>query len=94
MYSPLPRFLTIKTSHIHGLGLFFTKDLLSCSMVGQSHMMVGREIIRLPLGGFYNHSDTPNCIKIRLGNGYYLETIKDVLAGEELTVKYTLYDPT
>ena len=54
--------------------------------------------IRTPLGGFVNHSDTPNCFKgedIRHYKGFskylYLWTNQVILAGEELTVKYTLY---
>ena len=62
-------------------------------------------LIRTPLGGFINHSDTPNCIKSRYFmtntndikikhdyTRYDLITLKDIEGGEELTVKYTFYD--
>ena len=56
------------------------------------------DYIRTPLGGFINHSDTPNCIKGEDENykkGFakylYLWTNRVIEEGEELTVKYTLY---
>jgi SET domain-containing protein len=50
-------------------------------------------LIRTPLGGFYNHSDNPNCETYALEYlGYRkLRAIKDIKAGEELTAYYTLY---
>jgi SET domain-containing protein len=57
-----------------------------------SHINIDGEIIRTPLGGFYNHSETPNCIKYEKDNRFYLKTISDIEEGEELTVKYTLYN--
>jgi hypothetical protein len=61
--------------------------------------------IRTPLGGCINHSDDPSCIKTKVNNdGSYsslqgsetsttmaIETIRDIIEGEELTVSYTLY---
>ena len=69
--------------------------------LGLSHIVVNGELIRTPLGGFVNHSDNPNCVKIRgvLGlkdveqyNKYFLYTIRDIKAWEELTCKYTFYN--
>ena len=60
--------------------------------------------IRTPLGGSINHSNDPNCIKYVPGmvvspniaasypDYMSLKTIKDIKRGEELTVKYTLYN--
>ena len=57
------------------------------------------DYIRTPLGGFINHSDTPNCFKGEDENykkGFakylYLWTNRVIEEGEELTVKYTLYN--
>ena len=57
------------------------------------------DYIRTPLGGFLNHSETPNCFKKedeRFKKGFskylWLVTNKVIEEGEELTVKYTLYN--
>jgi SET domain-containing protein len=49
-------------------------------------------MVRTPLGGFYNHSNNPNCEKYLVGFCYFLKTVKDIKNGEEITVKYTLYN--
>ena len=93
MYRPLPDFLTIKQSKIEGLGLFATEDISDGTSLGISHHLINFETIRTPLGGFYNHSDDPNCKKIcGKGNWYELESIEDIKTGDEITVSYTLYD--
>ena len=104
MYKPLPDCLTIQKSGIEGLGLFATKDIPKNTVLGLTHIFrPQKEIIRTPLGGFYNHSDNPNCEtykNIRVGidlvyeqNGsMYLKTMKNIKSGEEITVKYTLYE--
>lgn len=96
MYNPLPKCLTIKGSPINGLGLFATVDIPIGATMGISHIFVGGNLIRTPLGGFYNHSDNPNCEKIISGmsnkvDQYTLKTLRAIKRGEELTVKYTLY---
>ena len=99
-YKPLPDGLIIKKSSIEGQGLFTTKFIEDNIKLGLSHIIVNGELIRTPLGGFVNHSDNPNCIKVRgvLGlkdveqyNKYFLYTIRDIKAWEELTCKYTFY---
>ena len=50
--------------------------------------------VRTPLGGFINHSETPNCelIEDDEDDDYKkLKTTKKIEAGEELTLKYSLY---
>lgn len=91
-FKPLPDSLTIKKSKLHGLGLFAEKNINKNTYLGLSHIQYIDDLIRTPLGGFYNHSDNPNCKKIKTGNYYHLYTIKDIKKGEEITVKYTFYD--
>ena len=99
MYQPLPDCLTIKKSSIHGLGLFATQKIKKGTELGVIlHLGMetsnkSREIIRTPLGGFGNHSDTPNCEKYpsRLGR-WEIKTIKDIEPDDEITWKYSLYE--
>tara|TARA_R110000765_G_scaffold347129_1_gene437252 strand:+ start:271 stop:489 length:219 start_codon:yes stop_codon:yes gene_type:complete len=50
--------------------------------------------IRTPLGGFINHSELPSCELMEDENGEYkrLKTLRKIEEGEELTLKYSLYD--
>lgn len=98
MYKPLPKELTIKKSKIEGLGVFATGKIEAGSDLGITHhkreptSLYGDDLIRTPLGGFLNHSDTPNCFILKKGRIGNLYTIKPIKANEELTVFYTLYD--
>jgi SET domain-containing protein len=92
MYTPLPAGLLIQKSSIEGQGLFTNKFIEENIKLGLSHIVVGDEIIRTPLGGFVNHSDNPNCVKQKQGDKYYLYTLRNVKAWEELTLKYTFYN--
>ena len=100
LYQPLPKNecikLTIEKSKIEGLGLFTQLFVPKGVNFGVSHINIKDEIIRTPLGGFINHSDEPNCEKIKLQtDNYYkynLVAIKDITGGDELTVKYTFYN--
>ena len=100
MYRPLPKCLTIGPSKIDGLGIFAVEDIKEATNLGVSHVYnsgFSQEWIRTPLGGFYNHSEDPNCILKDSFRGEalvstkVLVTIKDILKGEELTCTYTLY---
>jgi len=66
MYKPLSDNLTIATSGINGLGLFAKESISQGTNLGMTHLELGQKIIRTPLGGFINHSNTPNCVKIKL----------------------------
>ena len=98
-YQPLPSGVTVADSGIAGQGLFATRRLVMGTLLGISHYRIDGEYIRTPLGGFLNHSDTPNCFK-KEDEGYakgfskhlWLVTNKVIEEGEELTVKYTLYN--
>ena len=96
MYKPLPESLTIKQSGINGLGLFADQKVMQGTNFGVSHYKLNGDIIRTPLGGFINHSNTPNVVKIELqGNQYKkwnLVTLKDIEEGEEVTIRYTFYN--
>ena len=105
MYKPLPDSLTIKVSGIEGIGLFAKKNISKGTNFGVSHMKMNGMLIRTPLGGFINHSDTPNCIKSRYFmtntndvkikhdyTRYDLVASEDIDGGKELTVIYTFYN--
>jgi len=96
-YKPLPKSLTIKKSNIEGLGLFATEDIEANTDLGITHIRDERfvdDYIRTPLGGFYNHSEEPNCENINVGSHLHLRTLKKINAGDEITAKYILYNPT
>ena len=98
MYNPLPEELTLGESEIHDIGLFAKKDIKKGYDFGISHIQLGKELYRTPLGGFINHSDNPNCTKsmFRVSNGtnykaWRLFAIDDIESGDELTLTYTFY---
>jgi hypothetical protein len=99
MYKPLPDSLTIKQSGIDGLGLFAKEGIGQGTNLGMSHVEIEDTIIRTPLGGFINHSDDANCVKVelRMTNDKFnykkwnLVALQDIKEGEELTVRYTFY---
>ena len=67
MYRPLPKELTIKSSPIEGLGLYATEKIKANSFIGVTHIrdeQFENKYIRTPLGGFYNHSNDPNVIRM------------------------------
>ena len=97
-YKPLPHGLVIADSSINGQGLFTTRRLVAGTELGVSHYRIDGEYIRTPLGGFINHAETPNCersqVRIRPGfDKWNITVMEDIDEGEELTLKYKLYDP-
>ena len=97
-YNPLPSGLTVADSGIAGQGLFTTRRLVTGTELGTSHYRIDGEYIRTPLGGFINHSETPNCersqVRIRPGfDRWNIVVIEDIEEGDELTLKYKLYVP-
>jgi hypothetical protein len=96
MYKPLPYYLTIKQSKIEGLGLFATDNIDNNFVIGITHVFDTRfenHYVRTPLGGFFNHSENPNCEVFEDGEFIKLRTIREIKAGEEITAKYTFYNP-
>jgi len=99
MYKPLPNQLTIKKSPIEGLGLFATEDIKKNAFVGVTHIrdeQFENKYIRTPVGGFYNHSNEPNVIRMvsdvlpRLKFGDAVDPKKNIR--EEKDKKETLDD--
>ena len=111
-YQPLPDCLTIRESEIQGLGLFATEDIPEGTNLGIAHVLIphaedvfAQSYCRTPLGGFYNHSESPNCeitstIKYFINSSSHnrlvttimeLYTKKDIKEGQELTSRYNLY---
>ena len=105
MYKPLPEPVTIKQSGINGLGLFAKEGIAQGTNLGMTHLKLGSKIFRTPLGGFLNHSDNANCVKVELlftneddpklkfdYKKWNLMTLRNIKEGEELTLKYTFYN--
>ena len=99
MYKPLPQQLTIKKSPIEGLGLYATENIKKNSYIGVTHIrdeQFENKYIRTPVGGFYNHSNEPNVIRMvsdvlpRLKFGDTVDPKKNIR--EEKDKKETLDD--
>lgn len=93
-YRPLPNDVVIKESNIEGLGLFSVCAIKEGKNLGLTHYKapeLENGWCRTPLGGFINHSDTPNCELLGIGKGKYLIPLKDIMPDEEITVEYTMY---
>ena len=102
MYKPLPDSLTISQSGINGLGLFAKEGIAQGTNLGMSHLKLGEKIFRTPLGGFINHANVANVVKVELRmvdeelkenyKKWNLITSQDIEEGEELTIRYTFYN--
>jgi SET domain-containing protein len=100
-YRPLPKQVTIKKSNIDGLGLFAISHIDKDTILGLTHISNNKfdnGFIRTPLGGFINHSATPNAKLISCAESreiecgtLMLQTIKDIAIGEEILVTYRMY---
>ena len=99
-YKPLPKELRLGFSKIHDIGVFAKEKIRTGHDFGISHLKIGDDLFRTPLGGFINHSNTPNCEKIELHAGsnepfkkkWNLITRQDIKKGEEITLRYTFYN--
>ena len=97
-YNPLPSGIIVADSQIAGQGLFTTRRLVIGTLLGISHYRIDGEYIRTPLGGFINHAEEPNCqrsqVRIKPGfDKWNITVMEDIEEGEELTLKYKLYQP-
>mgnify|MGYP003659721174 CR=1 FL=1 len=106
-YRPLPSSLRLGFSKIHDLGVFAKEKIERGTNLGMSHVKIGTQLIRTPLGGFLNHSEKPNChkTKLRYTNqddpkikfdyvAWNLVVLEDIKEGEELTITYEWYKPS
>ena len=96
-YTPLPEYLAIGPSQIHGAGILATEDIPGEVVIGISHVYdpnFQHDYIRTPLGGFINHFEDANCELIEDENDDYkkVKTLRKIKEGEELTLKYSLYE--
>lgn len=106
-FTPLKHGLEIRSSEIHGVGIFASLLLPEETNLGPSHYKLECTesiytpsdmamfekyhpdmMVRTCLGGFVNHSLTPNVELIDEGCYYSFKTIKDIDCNEELTVDY------
>ena len=90
MYKPLPKSLTIKKSPIEGLGLYATANIKANSYIGLTHVKdknFENGYIRTPLGGFYNHSNSPNVIRM------VSDTLPKLKFGEVVDPKKEIREP-
>ena len=94
-YRPLPDGFTIKESEIDNLGLFTEVSIDKGFNAGITHVPdpITMQLYRTPLGGFINHSETPNAKIVEVQRIRYLYFLRDIEPGEEITVKYTMYNP-
>ena len=105
-YKPLPDFLTIKKSKIHGKGLFMRKGCTAPLLkeIGITHHIVNGKIIRTPLGGWLNDGGVnANCTlmpaddngkRVPFGSQtcYVLIVNKYKVGGDELTLNYSNWE--
>ena len=91
-YRPLPKGLTIQQSKIDGQGLFSKKLFGAGECFGLTHQFLNKkhQWVRTPLGGFINHSETPNCFINNEGSQRVLYSVRHIKKNEELTVYYRL----
>jgi hypothetical protein len=103
-YKPLPTYLKMNPSPIHGMGIFSFGLIPKGTILPISHRTDGCEVIRQDYGGWINHSDEPNCIlspvkKLDTGelvicadtktNLYAPVLLRDIEGEQEITLDYS-----
>jgi hypothetical protein len=76
-------------SHIHGIGVFTPVSLKRGDVIGVSHAYYDGDWY-MTTHGYYNHSESPNCIIETRDNINLIIAFVDINAGEELTADYRL----
>ena len=81
----------LKRSGVHGKGIFASKNLDANKVLFETHKKTGGALkwLNLVPNCGYNHSATPNCHSLTLGDYKYLVTLREIEEGEELLVDYT-----
>ncbi len=94
-YRALPHVVEIRPNE-HGHGLFAKENIAGGSILGITHYMLEEQerkdyltdAIRTPLGGFINHSDTPNGLLVPRLNVKELWAVRPIKVDEEITIYY------
>ena len=74
-------------SHIHGIGVFTPMNLKRGDTIGVSHAYYDG-FWYMTTHGYYNHSESPNCIIETRDNINLIIAKVDIMRGEEITVDY------
>mgnify|MGYP003662006410 CR=1 FL=1 len=87
--------------------MFAKEGIAQGTNLGVTHLELallnnGESILRTPLGGFINHANEANCVKVELRSSdgdptcltkkWSLVTLRDIKKEEELTIRYTFYN--
>lgn len=91
-YRPMPDKTKLSQGK-EGLGVFASHRILAGEVIGLGHVKRSSEPdgwLRTPLGGFVNHSLTPNCQAQLRDDEIIIIALKDIHEDEELTVFYWL----
>ena len=83
-------FCEFKESKVHGKGIFATENIAANKVLFETHKKTSGalEWLNLVPNCGYNHSTTPNCHSLTLGDFKYLVTLREVEEGDELLVDY------
>ena len=81
----------LKRSDVHGKGIFASKDIGANAVLFETHRKTSRALkwFNLIPNCSYNHSSSPNCQSLTLGDFKYLVTLVEIKEGEELLVDYS-----
>ena len=74
-------------SHIHGIGVFTPMNLKRGDTIGVRHTHYDG-FWYMTTHGYYNHSESPNCVIEARDNINLIIAKVDIMRGEELTVDY------
>ena len=91
-YRPLPESVRLSEG-IEGFGIFARQYIPAARAIGLGHVRFHGQPdgwLRTPLGGFVNHSLSPNCQAQLRGAEIWIVALRDIEPEEELTVFYWL----